>query len=141
MTGPTAPDTLQRHLDSLIGCLPADWTVETDPTPACLPADRILRLPAWPGADETEQAVAYATVLHEIGHVYDSVVYSDGYRHNPMPAECAAWQWAIDHAIVWTKPMQTWLIKCLCSYVSRCPTESNADRANATIAFGQAKVA
>jgi hypothetical protein len=55
-------------------------------------------------------AISYALALHEIGHILGK---------NPstrLGREAAAWQWALDNAILWTPVMEAKMQRCLASY-------------------------
>lgn len=66
---------------------------------------------------------AYATALHEIGHVLDSrrpsgftaKISGHSYESSPM-SELAAWRWAHEHAAMWTRKMHSELA----DHLARC---------------------
>ena len=82
---------------------------------------------------------AYATFLHELGHVvevdadsfqYEYVVKYDDRKSRSIvapPAEVAAWRWAVGIAIAWTTPMQQCMHRALLSYASHANSVERRD--------------
>ena len=75
----------------------------------------------------------YAVTLHELGHILspdgDSRQYSHVIKDDTMIAvggELGAWRWAVEHALVWTKPMWDRMYASLLSYRRRA-TPAEAD--------------
>ena len=65
----------------------------------------------------------YAVFLHELAHVVDPAADSRQFPHHvsdtsliAVGGELGAWNWAVDHAKVWTKPMQEKMHASLLSY-------------------------
>jgi hypothetical protein len=74
--------------------------------------DRVLHL--YP----VKSARTYAIAMHEIGHVVTRTL------HQPVLfKEAAAWQWAKENALEWTKLMQQMLVIGLRSHVQRADVD------------------
>jgi len=64
---------------------------------------------------EIKGAKTYAVALHEIGHH----MAKGGFTLLLVEREFRCWQWAKQHAIVWTEGMQAKMIDCLSSYITK----------------------
>ncbi len=99
---------LQEHALSLAG----DITVVIQPgiyPPTMLVAERRIIVP--PVTD----IPTYLTTLHEIGHVVLGHT-EDVRRSDIMKAERAAWDWAVDHALIVGEEGKIYIDWCLSTY-------------------------
>lgn len=78
-------------------------------------------------SDQSDYCLAglYSMALHEIGHANDPQLRQPQPREYMWQAELFAWEWAIEHAIIWTVGSQTMLEISLGSYLLdwRAPDE------------------
>lgn len=66
-------------------------------------------------------AITYAVALHEIGHVLGKS------GRTRLDREVYAWQWAEQHAMVWTDSMDHKRSRCLATYVAWAKRRQKAD--------------
>jgi hypothetical protein len=91
--------------------------------------------------DTPEGQCRYAVWLHELGHAAGRYHSSaSAYWHNPLPEECGAWAWAIDHADQWSEAMQGEMVLRLGEYLDRYPVESHCRMVEYVIYYGQGRM-
>lgn len=64
---------------------------------------------------EVRSPISYAKALHEIGHVV--LRHTNDRDRNVLTREGEAWQWARDHALIWTDTMEERACRWATSYV------------------------
>ena len=79
----------------------------------------------WIRISHIRTKIHYCLALHEIGH-FGSKTRS----HPQLFQEAAAWAWAKEHALLWTKPMQVALVKGLRSYLNAAHVDQTSNRPN-----------